>query len=170
MLVRKLCSVFAAVSVSGTVLASPFILAPSSHASEAVVKQTSPGAPNPTEDFHPMSYYLLAGDTDTFDPVAFRTELPTGTTLELEEGAAVDALRAEGWTISVTNSFLTVTAPRSAEGDYQIPVVFTLPDDSTQVSFVTMNVDYLVDIPLSILIPANLYLSLAQSSTSSTMA
>lgn len=150
MLARKLFSVLAAAAVGGTALAAPTISAPLAAASETVAGQTSPQIAD-TQPFSCPSYYLLEGDTDTFTPL--RDDLPAGTTLTLDEGAALEALRADGWSISVTDSVLSVIAPRNAEGNHQIPVIVTYPDQSTQAASVTIFVDYLVDIGLSSLIP-----------------
>lgn len=74
----------------------------------------------------------------------------------LNEGAATRELRDNGWSISITDNVLSVTAPRSAEGNYQIPVIITYPDQSTQTASVTISVDYLVDINLSSLLSREL--------------
>lgn len=167
---RKLFSLLTAAAVGGTALVAPAISTPLAHASETVTAQASPEIAGTDQTFDPMNYYLLAGDTGTFDPLTFRTELPAGTTLTLDEGEALEALRADGWSLSATDSVLTVTAPRHAEGDYQIPVLVTYPDQSIQASWVEVFVDYLVDIPLSVMIPVAAYFHLSQSSTSSTRA
>lgn len=143
-------SLFTAIAVSGTAWSVSVIPIPPAPASEILTTQVSPVTVDPQPLTH-RSYYLLAGDTDTFAPL--KAELPTGTTLMLNEGATLEAFRDNGWSISVADNVLSVTAPRSAEGNYQIPVVITYPDQSTQAVSVTIFVDYLVDINLSSLAP-----------------
>ncbi|MGP6175131.1 Rib/alpha-like domain-containing protein [Corynebacterium sp. A21] len=165
MLSRKLFSVLTTVAIAGTALIAPAISTPLARAAEVTAAQASPEIPDPQLFTYP-STYLLQGDTDTFTPLS--DDLPAGTTLTLDEGTALEELRAGGWSISVADNILTVTAPRHAEGYYQIPVIITFPDQSTQTTAVTMNVDYLAHIPLSILIPAAAYAHLSESSISST--
>lgn len=161
---RKLSAMLAAFAVSGGVLAAPVVAAPLAPAAETA--QASPEAPE-TQLFAYPRLYLLQGETDAFAPL--REDLPAGTALTLDEGEALAALRAEGWAISVADSVLTVTAPRHAEGDYEIPVVVAFPDQTAQATSLPVFVDYLADVPLSVRAPVFAYLQLAQSSTSSTM-
>lgn len=161
---RKLSAMLAAFAVSGGVLAAPVVAAPLAPAAETA--QASPEAPE-TQLFAYPRLYLLQGETDAFAPL--REDLPAGTALTLDEGEALAALRAEGWAISVADSVLTVTAPRHAEGDYEIPVVVAFPDQTTQATSLPVFVDYLADVPLSVRAPVFASLQLAQSSTSSTM-
>lgn len=161
---RKLSAMLAAFAVSGGVLAAPVVAAPLAPAAETA--QASPEAPE-TQLFAYPRLYLLQGETDAFAPL--REDLPAGTALTLDEGEALAALRAEGWTVSVADSVLTVTAPRHAEGDYEIPVVVAFPDQTTQATSLPVFVDYLADVPLSVWAPVFASLQLAQSSTSSTM-
>lgn len=161
---RKLSAMLAAFAVSGGVLAAPVVAAPLAPAAETA--QASPEAPE-TQLFAYPRLYLLQGETDAFAPL--REDLPAGTALTLDEGEALAALRAEGWAISVADSVLTVTAPRHAEGDYEIPVVVAFPDQTAQATSLPVFVDYLADVPLSVRAPVFASLQLAQSSTSSTM-
>lgn len=161
---RKLSAMLAAFAVSGGVLAAPVVAAPLAPAAETA--QASPEAPE-TQLFAYPRLYLLQGETDAFAPL--REDLPAGTALTLDEGEALAALRAEGWAISVADSVLTVTAPRHAEGDYEIPVVVAFPDQTAQATSLPVFVDYLADVPLSVWAPVFASLQLAQSSTSSTM-
>lgn len=161
---RKLSAMLAAFAVSGGVLAAPVVAAPLAPAAETA--QASREAPE-TQLFAYPRLYLLQGETDAFAPL--REDLPAGTALTLDEGEALAALRAEGWAISVADSVLTVTAPRHAEGDYEIPVVVAFPDQTAQATSLPVFVDYLADVPLSVRAPVFASLQLAQSSTSSTM-
>ena len=161
---RKLSAMLAAFAVSGGVLAAPVVAAPLAPAAETA--QASPEAPE-TQLFAYPRLYLLQGETDAF--ALLREDFPAGTALTLDDGEALAALRAEGWAISVADSVLTVTAPRHAEGDYEIPVVVAFPDQTTQATSLPVFVDYLADVPLSVRAPVFAYLQLAQSSTSSTM-
>lgn len=161
---RKLSAMLAAFAVSGGILAAPVVAAPLAPAAETA--QASREAPE-TQLFAYPRLYLLQGETDAFAPL--REDLPAGTALTLDEGEALAALRAEGWAISVADSVLTVTAPRHAEGDYEIPVVVAFPDQTAQATSLPVFVDYLADVPLSVRAPVFASLQLAQSSTSSTM-
>ncbi len=156
MLSRKLFSVLA----TGAALAALTISTPLAGASETVAEQTAQEIAD-TQPFTYPSYYLLAGDTDTFAPL--RDELPAGTTLALEEGSALEALRADGWAISVTDNLLSVTAPCDGEGDYRIPVIVTSPDQSTQAASVGIFVDYLVDPFTSSLVPGGIGCQLSKA-------
>ncbi|AGF71739.1 Rib/alpha-like domain-containing protein [Corynebacterium halotolerans] len=163
---RKLFSALTAAAIGGTALVAPITSTPQAHAAEVAGGQTSREVADP-QLFTYTSLYILQGDTDTFTPL--RDDLPAGTALTLDEGAGLEELRADGWSLSITDNILTVTAPRHAEGYYRIPVLVTHPDQSTQASSAVVFVDYLADIPLSVMIPVAPYLHLKQSSTSSTM-
>lgn len=135
MLSRTLISLFTAAVLGGGVLAAPAQAAPV-NAAQAEPKKENPGP------FAWGSHYILAGTTETFAPL--KADLPAGTTLTLDEGAELEGLRNDGWSISVTDNIMTVTAPRHAERRYEIPVIVSYPD-GTHEATVVVDVDYLVD-------------------------
>lgn len=147
MLSRKLISLLTAVAVSGGLLAAPA----TAETTYQVVEQTD-------ADKHPVTYngiYVMHGETATSTPVE-GTDLPAGTVVTLEEGAAVESLRAEGWDISLTDNVLSVTPPVTVDGNFEIPLLVTYPDASTETVTVKVGVDYYVDIPGWVMLSARL--------------
>ncbi|QGU03442.1 Rib/alpha-like domain-containing protein [Corynebacterium comes] len=138
MLPRKLFSVFVAAAVSGALLAAPATAEPT----HQVVEQTD-------ADKHTVTYhwiYVMHGETATSTPVE-GTDLPAGTVVTFADGAAVESLRAEGWDISLTDNVLSVTPPVTVDGSFEIPLLVTYPDNSTETVSAEISVDYYVDIP-----------------------
>ena len=150
MLSRKLFAVFVAVAVSGGLLAAPA----TAETTSQVVEQTD-------ADKHPVTYYgiyVMHGETATSTPVE-GTDLPAGTVVTFADGAAVESLRAEGWDISLTDDVLSVTPPVTVDGNFEIPLLVTYPDASTETVPVKIFVDYYVDIPGWVLSTAALFAS-----------
>lgn len=167
MLSRKLLSVSATVALGGGLLMASAVsipLAQAAEVTEAPAAQTSPENAE-QELFSYDSLYILQGDSEVYTPLS--GDLPAGTALALDEGPALEELRADGWVIAAEGTILTVKAPRHAEGYYEIPVIVTFPDQSTRATSVTMSVDYRADIPLSIWVPVAAYVHSSENSTSS---
>ncbi|RSZ63885.1 hypothetical protein EAH68_06525 [Corynebacterium hylobatis] len=80
-----------------------------------------------------------------------RGDAPVGSGLRLKKGGELEALRNDGWSISVTDSVMTVTAPRHAEYRYEIPVIVSYPDGTHEATVVVMDVDFLADTSLILL-------------------
>ena len=150
MLSRKLFTVFVAAAVSGGLLAAPA----TAETTSQVVEQTD-------ADKHPVAYYgiyVMHGETATSTPVE-GTDLPAGTVVTFADGAAVESLRAEGWDISLTDNVLSVTPPVTVDGNFEIPLLVTYPNTSTETVTVKIFVDYYVDIPGWVLSTAALFAS-----------
>lgn len=150
MLSRKLISLLTAVAVSGGLLAAPA----TAETTYQVVEQTD-------ADKHPVTYngiYVMHGETATSTPVE-GTDLPAGTVVTFADGAAVESLRAEGWDISLTDNVLSVTPPVTVDGNFEIPLLVTYPDASTETVTVKVGVDYYVNIPGWVLSTAALFAS-----------
>ena len=139
MLSRTLTSLFTAAAVGGGILAAPAQAVPAP-LTQGEAREESPG---PVAG---RSYYILAGTTESFAPL--RADLPAGTILSLDEGAELEALRSDGWSIIVADNVMTVTAPRHAEYRYEIPVLVSYPDGTREAAVVVMDVDYLVETSL----------------------
>src|SRR5699024_1294292 len=59
----------------------------------------------------------------------------------------LDTFRSEGWSISIADNTLSVTPPATVDGSFEIPLLVTYPDNSTEPASARVGVDYYVDIP-----------------------
>lgn len=141
MLSRTLLPLFATAALAGAVLAAPAQATPGTG-------PTGQSLPVQTDaEKYSVSYgiFVMQGETATGTPLAH--DLPTGTVVALEEGAALEAFRSHGWIISMTDNTLSVTPPETVDGIFEIPLLVTYPDQSAEAATAKISVDYYVAIP-----------------------
>jgi hypothetical protein len=142
---RTLISLLTAAAVGGGALAAPTQAAPAADLTQQLAGQSEPTQTDAEKYSVSYGIFVMHGETATGTPL--EDDLPAGTVVTLEEGAALASFRSHGWIISMTDNTLSVTPPETIDGRFEIPLLVTYPDQSTEAAIARISVDYYVDIP-----------------------